>query len=88
MRKKPLPLVVVEWVDSSSLAGGTWKDSDEVADTKPILIRSVGWVAREDRDSIVLVAHIAPHQSSGDLCIPKSAIEHRRKLSDPKRKRR
>lgn len=74
-------LLLIEWMDSASAAGGqTWKDSEDLQELKPHRIRSAGWVLREDKESLVLVGHIAEFQCSGDLCIPKSAIVKRRVL--------
>lgn len=74
-------LLLIEWMDSASLAGGgVWKDVDEVKKLTPVRMRSAGWVVGEDRKSIVLAGHIAESQCSGDLCIPKSAIVKRRVL--------
>lgn len=86
MDTSALPLVMVEWLDSASLTGGVWRDTNDVADLKPTRMRSVGWVLREDGESIVLIGHIASHQVSGDLVIPKTCIKRRYKLADPSRK--
>lgn len=74
-------LLLIEWMDSASAAGGgTWKDAEELKELAPVRLRSVGWVLREDKESVVLVGHIAESQCSGDLCIPKKAIVKRRVL--------
>src|SRR5437588_120425 len=73
------PLVLIEWTDSQSmLGGGPWTDAETiVSDLRPSSIRSVGWVLREDKASVTIVAHVSSQQVSGDLCIPKSAIAKR-----------
>lgn len=87
MDTRKLPLVMIEWLDSASLSGGIWRDTDDVAELKPHVIRSVGWVLREDAVSVLLIGHIATHQVSGDLSIPKCSIRHRYKLADPSRRK-
>lgn len=81
------PITVVEWMDSCSLKGGTWNDTEHVEELSPHQVRSVGWLLKEDRDVIVLVPHAAQHQVSGELCILKGTIVRRWKLADPTKRK-
>lgn len=87
--------VEVEWVDSSSCAGGSaWNDTRVVLDdhnTAALTCRSVGYVLHKSKESITLVAHLAAggktgnvNQVSGDMTIPCCAIVKMRKLSHKK----
>ena len=80
MHTKLGPLTVIDWEDSASLVGSTWNAVDEVRKSRPIVCKSVGWLAAEDRNCVVLVAHISGDDVGGDLCIPKSSIVKRRIL--------
>lgn len=73
------PLTIIDWQDSASLVGATWNAIEEVRKSRPIICKSVGWVAAEDKLCVTLVAHISGDDAAGgDLCIPKSSIVKRR----------
>jgi hypothetical protein len=70
----------VEWFDSSS-EGGPWVSPDEL-DGKPCLCFSVGYVARDDDDTLTLAQsyHLeddAVTQWGHPLSIPKVSITRR-----------
>ena len=49
-----MDIIYVEWLDSQG--SGRWQDLQEVIDeTKPRVIRSVGWLAHETDDAILLI---------------------------------
>lgn len=88
MTEKWGPITVIEWQDSSSMAGSVWKDTERVREHGgPSNVRSVGWVLKEDKHSITLAGHASENQCSGDLSIPKSVIKRRWSLVDPGRKK-
>lgn len=74
-------LLLVSWVDSSSHPDG-WKPLDELGDDlEPVYCQSVGWLAGEGEDGIVLVPHISGgpdrgvrEYGKGEITIPKRAI--------------
>jgi len=74
-------LVLVEWVDSHSGAGG-WQPRDEIAGAaEPVYCRSVGWVVSERNGTMVLVSHVSGERNKGvrryakgDIAIPKKAV--------------
>lgn len=72
------PLTIIDWEDSASLVGATWNAIEDVRKSRPIVCKSVGWVAAEDRLCVTLVAHTSEGNASGDLCIPKKSIVKRR----------
>lgn len=74
------PLTIIDWEDSASLVGATWNAIEEVKKSRPLICKSVGWVASEDKQCVTLVAHISGDDAGGDLCIPKSSIVKRRIL--------
>lgn len=81
MASKLGALTLIEWTDSSSMVGGTWNDLEEIGkQSTPLVCKSVGWVAAENKDCVTLVAHISGGHGGGDLCIPKSSIVKRRVL--------
>lgn len=72
-------LEYVEWLDSHSTSDGAWHTAREIG-RHPMKIRSIGWVLRETKRSLTLVAHLASEQFSGDMVIPKVAIVKRKKI--------
>lgn len=100
-RLRKAPLVLVEWTDSYGPARDTiWHALDDYDEPEhPAIARSVGWVFKEDRESVTLVAHHhgstyqnrrksdgeagVGDRASGILTIPKAAIVRRVRLTDP-----
>ncbi len=69
-----MKLVMVEWLDSASV-GGIWNDINEITDQScSLTCKSVGWLLVNNKDIIVIVAHLTGKQGSGDMTIPKRAI--------------
>lgn len=74
-------LVLVEWMDSFGCSAN-WQPLDtESLSPKPILCRSVGWLAHNGKDCKVIVPHISEvspeeekKQGCGDMTIPCKAI--------------
>lgn len=80
-----MKLVVIDWVDSSSVAGGhTWHGVETVKDDcniEALMCRSVGWLLVDGRDAKTIIAHQAFGSTqhdlnavSGDMTIPVCAI--------------
>jgi hypothetical protein len=80
-------LVLIEWLDSHVAVGG-WKELDGFAPEAPIC-RSVGWLARDDDHSKVVIPHVieqqenVPLQGCGDMTIPTAAILRMIELKTP-----
>lgn len=78
-------LAVVEWVDSRGGPEG-WERKSEATSMDICRAKSVGWVIREDSESIMLASHIIGDddpQVSGVVCIPKQAITSMDVVEDP-----
>lgn len=74
--------IYVEWDDSSSMASTVWKHKQEVTNSKPCRCKTVGFVLKEDSESVTLVSSLdGGDYVSGDMQIPKSAIRKRRVVS-------
>ena len=76
---------VIEWIDPVSNYGrGPWRQLAEVKNTKPAMVRSLGYIIVETDDLIVLASHIATHEDDeevgGDVSIPKASIKKQREL--------
>lgn len=76
-----MELAFVEWIDSASSATPGWKPLEQVeSEGRPLPCRSVGWIAREDAESITLVPHLSGDgersaiYGKGELGIPRCAI--------------
>lgn len=75
-----MKLVLVTWIDALGCSS-SWRDKEHLADSKPLLCRSVGWILRDDDKYIVLVPHIADEtqynewQGCGDMTIPRGMIQ-------------
>lgn len=68
-------LVLVEWNDAASLRSSGWKSIDEANDLSPSLVRSVGWLAVDHADYVVIVSHTADSDKcDGEVCIPRGMI--------------
>lgn len=70
------PLVLVEWVDSSRVVD--WQPIKDL-ESSVTRCRSVGWVAVDADDCIVIVPHMDDDgwQGCGGMTIPKVAITRR-----------
>lgn len=55
-----MKLILVEWQDSRQPCGG-WQWINEVGDPLPVLCRTVGWLAKETEEALLVV------QSLGDV---------------------
>ena len=74
-------MLYLEWVDSSSADRGlVWHD-DEVSHVTDLKCFSVGFVVKEDANSITIAGHDAGKSVSGQMTIPKRAITKRRKVA-------
>jgi hypothetical protein len=79
--------VYVEWADSETIELGGWSLVKEINHEIHVCV-TVGWLAREDSESIVVASSIS---ASGDQCscacvIPKVSIVRRLYIAVPKRK--
>lgn len=75
-------LLLVQWVDASGPPRG-WEFAESAQPDTPT-VRSVGWLAKETKDYLFLVPHIA-HSVNGDqyaghFTIPKRMVIKRRVL--------
>lgn len=71
--------VYLEWTDSASMrGGGEWTPHDEIKSMIPMTIKTIGWVARETEDFIIVVNQDSGVSYAGDICIPKPMITKRR----------
>jgi hypothetical protein len=78
----------VEWIDSAGT--GSWRALKEHAEAAPKLIRTIGWVLRDDADSLVIAQSIddlnqeeVPY-ADNSICIPRVAIREERRVSSPR----
>lgn len=70
-----MKLVLVKWYDAVSHEKSGWKPQEEVANTKPPLIRTVGWILKQDKKKIVLVSTIGDDDCDGDTTLPIGMIK-------------
>ena len=78
-------LVLVDWIDSRGV-GTDWEFFTDPLTTKPkpCYIKSVGWLAHEDDECVVVIPHVADDkQGCGDMTIPKIAIKRMSDLPLP-----
>jgi len=79
MGKKKPRLMYVEW-DDHSAGDNRWQDMDKV-EAKPLRCKSVGWVAKETKDAMTLVATVSEYDHTcGDMTILKNCIKKKRLL--------
>ena len=77
-------LLYVEWIDPVG-PHDEWTKISKVIKSGTALIRSVGFVARDDEKVLVLIPHVNDEQKDcfGDITIPKGCIKKRRVLKCP-----
>jgi hypothetical protein len=87
----PMPLMLIEWIDSHSSAGGGWSQLDDLKTAAiPMYCRSVGWLVAKENSHIVLVPHLCgaseenpDHCGKGELTIPMRCITRMTMLTVP-----
>ena len=72
-------LVIIEWVDSCS-PFRKWHVADECKHYSISTCYSVGWLARKDKDSVVIYASIAEEEIGDMTAIPTKAVKSIRRL--------
>ncbi len=79
-----LKLVYIEWEDARSI-GSSWRDVKELlenAGAVPIIVKEVGWIVKEDKDTIVIVSSLDERKDktfvSDGTILPKSLIRKRK----------
>lgn len=83
-------LVLIDWVDSHRNPN-SWTPLDEFPAPKPLVCRSVGWLAHDGNDCKVVIPHLieggqngaTPEQGCGDMTIPAQAILRMYELRAP-----
>jgi hypothetical protein len=65
----------IEWLDSSSLDGSSWKDIDEVRKLELSTAYACGFVIAETKEHITIASHMHQHEVAGEIAIPKIAIK-------------
>ena len=72
----PTRLVRIRWEDASSQDTGGWISWEEIQNSGPAIIQSVGFLAKEDDKCVVLVGTICEEDGTAgsDVCIPKAYI--------------
>lgn len=69
--------VYVEWVDSMSKGGKVWHHEDDFK-LGELACRSLGFIVKEGKTSLVIAGHESAGSVAGDIEIPKCAITKRR----------
>jgi hypothetical protein len=54
--------------------GGGWNTREDVRGLSGVMVNSVGWMVKERKRTILLVASAHASGYSGDVCIPKGCI--------------
>lgn len=77
-----MKLVLIEWLDASGPPRG-WVFAEDAEPDAPI-VKSVGWLAKEEKDYLFLVPHVAEslsgRQYAGYFTIPRRMVIKRRVL--------
>ena len=74
----PTRMVLVEWIDAASVVSGTWKTWKKLhKDAGPATIMSMGYVAKDEPDYIVIVSSLCIEDGTndGDVTILKINIK-------------
>lgn len=82
------PLVLVEWVDSQTVAG--WNDLDDLkeraGDAGRLRCRTAGFLIAGDREQVTVAASVQRSQACDAITIPRRAILSVRRLKAEKGK--
>lgn len=73
--------VYIKWIDSCSLSKSGWNPEEDIKQLYPETVHSIGYIFKETKKYITLVAHLGEYHSMGEICIPKSAIRKRKKIN-------
>ncbi|HYC64623.1 MAG TPA: hypothetical protein VEC14_07835 [Reyranellaceae bacterium] len=68
-----MKLVLVRWLDAVSDDSG-WKPLAKLRQQKPPLVRSVGWIVKQERGYLTLAASLVGDDADGDVTIPVGMI--------------
>lgn len=81
-KSEKTPLYLIDWWDHCS-SQGSWNTLDTVKSMTPILIRSIGFLVAETDQTITLASHYDDSGTniSGDICILKTCIKRKKKIS-------
>ena len=80
--------VFVEWEDSYGCSP-SWQNMPDGGEPETMLCRSLGWVSRLSKRSVVIVPHVGRNdhmgvnQGCGDMTIPRAAIIRVKKIRTP-----
>jgi hypothetical protein len=80
-----MKLVYVEWLDHCSFTESDWKDAEEFDDLEPPLVKTIGWIIREDEKVLIVVSSKYNSDEfndkySGEMCIIKGCIQKMKEL--------
>jgi len=78
--RNTLKPVAIDWQDSCAFRGAVWSNNEDAHQLNPQIVHSFGIVIRETKNLVIIAGHVGHGEFSGELCIPRSAIIHRRKL--------
>lgn len=83
--KWPPRLEIIQWADHCSYSRAGWKDFDDLKELTPAVMHSVGWVVQEDNKKLVIMTHTSRENGNGtgEMCIIKSTVQRRWRISDP-----
>lgn len=78
---KPRP-VLVEWVDSSHLAPGTWVDREDACELGPCGVVTVGWLIGKTATYLTIASSITEADDvTGTFVIPRAVVARMERLS-------
>lgn len=83
-----MQLEKIEWYDHWGRSDGGWLSLDEIPEPEPTVMKSVGWVIKENKDCILLSPdidegiHDTYVKSNHEQCILKCAVKSRKKLKE------
>ena len=86
-----MKLVYIKWIDAFGV-GAEWQPIEEMLGDAPMECESVGWIAKETKNYILIVPHIhgavtvganrrSEESGWGDMAIPQKAILERKDLN-------
>lgn len=74
-----MKMIYFEWADATGQAGWMDRETQRSFDWNPMLIKSIGILVREDKDSVTICHSLSEHDHiNGYITVPKGWIKKRK----------
>ena len=71
-KKTPFEIGLITWCDTSSIDG--WFGKNDLIQSKPLVMKTLGWIVKQDEVSTVVARTAGEHKVEGLLVIPNERV--------------